>query len=249
MMLIQNILLASESYTFDNWVFRDICVGFSRLYYIIDGSGYYEENGQTVRLKKDHIYLTPVKKCFSLYDDPNDKLLHTYCHVITLPPVDRLIEVEVKADTPLADAVALWRKYVHTKDTKLLSDVLQFLLSLIDRHPNGQNRVAQETKDYIDSPNTLTFDMARISRLLGYTREHITRCFVSAYRVTPKQYYNGRRMSLALQKLMGGERVNEVAVSLGYATPYSFSKAFKAHFGQSPQHYVRALNANNILPN
>ena len=247
-MLIQNILLASESYTFDNWVFRDICVGFSRLYYIIDGTGYYEENGQRIRLKKNHIYLTPVKTCFSLYDDPKDKLLHTYCHVITLPAVNHLIEIEVMKNSPLEDAVSLWRKYIHTKDTQLLSDVIQLLLSLIDRHSHHETPIAKQTKTYLDSIRNGVPNMEQLCRQLGYTREHITRCFASAYRVTPMQYLHIRRMNLALQRLIDGEGVGEVALALGYATPYAFSKAFKNHFGQSPKYYIQALRENHIPP-
>lgn len=106
-MVIQNILLAAETYTYDGWIWKDVCVGFSRLYYIIDGEGYYEEDGKAIRFKKNHLYLTPVKKCFTLYDNPQDKLLHTHCHITTLPAVERLLEVEVVEGTPLADAVAL----------------------------------------------------------------------------------------------------------------------------------------------
>lgn len=244
--MIQNILLASESYTYDNWVFRDICVGFSRLYYILDGEGYYEEKGQRVRLKKNHIYLTPVKTRFSLYDNPNDKLLHTYCHIVTVPPVERLIELEVQENTPLADAVALWRKYVHTKDRQLLSNVLQFLLLCVGDCGNIGNEqpIAKLAKDYIDRLGIAPFCMTELSRALGYTREHITRCFLSSYRITPKQYYNQNRMQAALNKLMDGQSVGNVANDLLYATPYSFSKAFKAHFGESPQKYVRTWHAN-----
>jgi hypothetical protein len=59
------------------------------LYYIIDGEAYYEENGKAVRFKKGHLYLTPVKKCFTLYENPSDKLLHTYSHIIILPSMEK----------------------------------------------------------------------------------------------------------------------------------------------------------------
>ena len=66
---------ASEAYTHDDWAYRDVSEGFSRLYYIIDGEGYYEEDGQVTRLKKGYLYLTPVKRVHSLYENPQDKLL------------------------------------------------------------------------------------------------------------------------------------------------------------------------------
>lgn len=242
-MIVQNILLAEESYTHDNWVYRDVFVGFSRLYYIIDGEGYYEENGQTIRLKKGHIYITPVKKPFTLYDNPNDKLLHTYCHIITLPMVDRLTEIEVPDASPLADAVALWRKYIHTEDTALLINIIQFLLSLcVDKRHDSETELTKKLKGYLDSQKSFSLDMAQMSRSLGYSREHLTRSFLSVYHITPKQYLNQRKMNVALEKLVDGARVNEVADYLRYSSPYSFSKAFKKYFGTSPKKYLQALN-------
>jgi AraC-like DNA-binding protein len=48
-------------------------------------------------------------------------------------------------------------------------------------------------------------------------------------------------MNAAIAQLADGAKVGEIAENLGYATPYSFSKAFKQHFGLSPEHYRKAL--------
>ena len=48
-MILKQILLSDESYTTPNWVFKNVNVGFSRLYYILDGEAYYKENGKAVR--------------------------------------------------------------------------------------------------------------------------------------------------------------------------------------------------------
>ena len=240
-MIIRNILLSSESYTYPNWVYRDVFVGFSRLYFIIDGEGYYEENGKIFKFKKNHLYLTPVKKYFSLYDNPESKLLHTYAHITTLPTVTDFTEIEVKEGTPLADAVALWRKYVHTEDKELLSHIIGLILACINKSYKPTNALAEKTKSFIDTLETSSFDMETLSRKLGYTREHITRNFLSFYNTTPKKYFNLRRMDIALTKLLGGARVKETADYLGFSSPYSFSKAFKAHFGLSPEKYLEIL--------
>ena len=237
-MMIQNLLLASESYTHDDWVYRDVCVGFSRLYYVIDGEAYYEEEGKVVRFKKNHLYLTPVRRNFTLYENAEDKLLHTYAHITTVPTIDRFTEIEVVEGTPLADAVSLWRKYIHSNDTALLSNILAFVLSCVDCSWEEEDSVAQKAKRYIDSLEEFSLDMAHLSRAVGYSREHITRSFLSAYHITPKKYFNCRRMDAALEKLRGGMLVKAVADDLGYASAYSFSKAFKKHFGQSPEQYM-----------
>lgn len=242
-MKIKTLLYASESYTHDNWVYRDVFVGFSRLYYIIDGEAYYEEEGRVYRLKKNHIYLTPVKKYFSLYENPDNKLLHTYAHITTFPEVTEFREIEVISGTPLSDGVELWRKYINSGNRELLTNIIQFVLSCLT-HESNVTQTAGRVKDYIDSFEGADLDMAKLCAELGYSREHLTRSFSATYNVTPKHYFNMRIMNTALEKLQSGEKVTEVADALNYASPYSFSKAFKNYFGLSPKNYMLALKTD-----
>ncbi len=239
-MIIQNILLADESYTHDHWVYHEISVGFSRLYYVLDGEAYYEEKGKKVRLKPNHVYLTPVKTHFTLTENPRHKLLHTYVHITTVPTVKEFTEIRVEEGSLLADAVALWRKYIHS-DEKTLTGVLELVLSCLEPHAEVTNPVAEQAKEYMDAMSEFSFDMTALSRSLGYTREHVTRCFLDAYHTTPCQYVNLRRMNVAAERLRSGAKVGEISEALGFASPYSFSKAFKRHFGLSPAHYRSTL--------
>ncbi len=241
-MIIKNILQSTESYTHDNWVYKNVNVGFSRLYYIIDGEAYYEEMGKKYRLKKGHVYLTPVKRPFTLTEDPKNKLLHTYSHIVTFPPVEAFTEIEVIPNTPLFDAVELWRKYIDNPDFDIKLSTTQFVLSCIDSQSAGNNNIAIKAKAYIDELSGFELDMQRLSRALGYSREHITRAFSSVYRVTPKQYFNTHRMNIALSELVSGKKVFEVAEDVGFSSQYAFSKAFKKYFGLSPEKYLPTLS-------
>lgn len=248
MITVQSILLSSESRTHDNWIFREISVGFSRLYYILDGEAYYEENGRRIRLEKGHLYLTPVKKPFTLYDNPDRKLLHTYVHITTLPAIERFTEVEVVDGTPLADAVALWRRYVHTDNTAYLTKIIELVLSCLPMQKDEQSSLAHRIRAYLDGLDTPLLDTTHMCRTLGYSREHVTRSFFAAYRTTPKQYYRARRMNVALTALIRGATVSATADMAGYATPYAFSKAFKQHFGLSPERYLTMLRNEPLRP-
>lgn len=243
-MTVKQLLLASESYTHKNWVFYNVNVRFSRLYYIIDGEAYYKENGHAVRFKKGHLYLTPVNTPFDLYENPDDKLLHTYVHIITLPEVTQFTEIKVEENTPLADAVSLWRKYARSEDYELIANVIQFLISQISGNFLSGKTVAERTKQYLDNLEENELNTKAMSHALGYTREHITRAFSAMYKITPTRYFNARRMNVAIEKLYRGETIQSVAEHLNYATAAAFSKAFKKHFGSSPIRYVNALKRN-----
>jgi AraC-like DNA-binding protein len=240
-MIVQNILLSNESYTHANWLYRDLNVGFSRMYFIIDGEAYYEEKGKKVRLQKNHLYLTPVKTPFTLFENPQDKLLHTYVHIHTLPTVDRLIEIPVRENTPLADAVLLWRKYAKSEDRQTLIAILELVLALIEPKEREGGSVEKKVKAYLDSMEGYAFDMNTLCAAVGYSREYVTRKFIAACHVTPRQYFNRRRMEAALEHLRRGLRVGAVAELLEFSSPYAFSKAFKQHFGLSPEQYLKTL--------
>ena len=240
-MIVKDVFCNNERYTHDHWVYRDVFVGFSRMYYVIDGEGYYEENGESRLFKKGHLYLTPVKTCHSLYDNPENKLLHTYVHTYTMPEIRSFTEIEVKPDTPLYDAVMLWRKYAATEDRELLVSVVQLVLASVDRTLAKENAAARRAKRFLDTGEARNVDMKELSSRVGYTREHVTRAFAAAYRMTPRQYQNSRKMELARKKLIDGASVSAVADAFGYSSLYSFSKAFKKYYGLSPRAYIKTL--------
>ena len=240
-MIVKSIFNIGESYTHDDWVYRDLNVGFSRLYYILDGEGFYEEDGKTVPFRKGWLYLTPVNRKFSLYDNEKNKMLHTYTHIYTVPKVETFLKFEVTEQSPIADAVGLWRKYIDMGDVDLVMNAVQFLLSCLNLNKGKRRTAAELTRQYLDKQEMWNMDMEQLSREIGYSREHITRSFLYTYHTTPKQYLQTKRMNAALEYLLRGERIGEISERIGYQSAYAFSKAFKKHFGLSPEPYIKTL--------
>ncbi len=240
-MIVKSIFNTGESYTHTDWVYRDLDVGFSRLYYILGGEGFYEEDGRTVPFRKGCLYLTPVHRRFSLFENEQNKMLHTYTHIYTVPAVQSFEEFEVAEQTPVADAIGLWRKYIRTGDVDLVANAVQFLLSCLYLSKGKRRTAAELTRQYLDEQAPWNIDMDRLSREIGYSREHITRSFLHAYNTTPKQYLQTKRMNAALECLLRGERICDISEMIGYQSTYAFSKAFKKHFGLSPEPYIKTL--------
>ena len=235
-MIVKDILLANEAYTHKGWGYENLCVGFSRLYYILDGEAYYREHGkEAIRLRKNHLYLTPVRTGMDFYENPNDKLNHMFLHITTNPPVTELVEVEVKEGTLLFDAVALLRKYIGITDEESKRRIVELVLSCLEIQENDVYGAAKRTKAYLEKVDLRSFDIRALPRAVGYSREYLARCFFAAYRTTPYRYFQLLKMCRAKEWLLSGVRVGEVAERVGYATPYSFSKAFKEKYGISPK--------------
>ncbi len=245
MITLQELRLVSESLTREPWGGPALNADFSRLYYILEGEAYYEEMGKQVRLKKGHLYLTPAKKSFGLHDNPDNQLLHTYAHVTTLPVITHFAEIAVTEGTPLSDAVALWRRHVHSKDKGALRAIVQLVLSCIEPYLDTGTRSPEERiREQLHLANG-EISMQQLSHRLGYSREHLTRVFKSAYHTTPRRYCDMLRMERAAELLLQGTPVYRVAQELHYASPYAFSKAFKKHFGMAPRPYAKSFSQAN----
>jgi AraC-like DNA-binding protein len=58
-------------------------------------------------------------------------------------------------------------------------------------------------------------------------------------------YYQRKRLECArLILLEENAKIGEVSESLGYSSPYSFSRAFKEAYGTSPKKYVKSHSSS-----
>lgn len=77
-----------------------------------------------------------------------------------------------------------------------------------------------------------------LARIAGVSRASLTRRFVAALGVPPMAFVTQWRLAVAAELLGSSDAtVAAVAHRVGYATPFSFSAAFKRQHGLSPQAY------------
>lgn len=80
----------------------------------------------------------------------------------------------------------------------------------------------------------------RIAHTVGMSKSHFIREFKRSYEITPKQYSLYVLMRRATALLTRSDiTVKDVAFSLGYDEPSSFTRAFTKYFGLSPSEYQR----------
>lgn len=81
--------------------------------------------------------------------------------------------------------------------------------------------------------------VARIAEAVGMTESHLIREFKKLHGTTPKQYHLQVVMKRASALLAGtGMSVKEVAYSLGYEDPATFSRSFSRVVGMNPMAYA-----------
>ncbi len=70
----------------------------------------------------------------------------------------------------------------------------------------------------------------------GVSRFHLSRSFGTIAGLPVMTYVRGRRLTLAAQKLLdGAPDILAVALDVGYSSHEAFTRAFRDHFGQTPE--------------
>lgn len=82
-------------------------------------------------------------------------------------------------------------------------------------------------------------DVTEIAKRLNLNRSYFTTAFNSVMKISPGAYLTKFRMERAARMLKSKfYNVSIVASSVGFSDVFSFSRAFKAHFGISPRKYI-----------
>ena len=103
-------------------------------------------------------------------------------------------------------------------------DILQEMLRYIDRH------IADKTSGE-------KFNVEKLAARAGFSTYHFCRIFQWNVGYSIMEYVRTRRLAFAASELNTGRRIIDIAVDYGFETHSGFSKAFRRHFGSSPEVY------------
>lgn len=100
-------------------------------------------------------------------------------------------------------------------------------------------RHLNEAMDYIEEHLAEELGYEEIARVACCSAYHFQRMFTYMAGVTLSEYIRRRRMSLAAVDLADGEKVVDVALKYGYASPTAFNRAFQGLHGIAPSEAKR----------
>lgn len=89
-------------------------------------------------------------------------------------------------------------------------------------------------REYIDSNFTASLSTARIAQEANMSEYHFFRLFKTVFGLAPHQYLLHKRLYAAKHMLSLDNSVWDTALACGFADIFSFSKAYKKHFGVPP---------------
>lgn len=121
----------------------------------------------------------------------------------------------------------------------LLSKIIELFALLDDSHTENTDYI-KEAISYIELQYMLGIGIEDIARHLGINRSYFSDIFKKATGLSPAKYLMRHRMNVARTLLQDSEMsVSTTAHSVGYTDVFTFSKAFKKHFGVSPIEYTK----------
>lgn len=93
----------------------------------------------------------------------------------------------------------------------------------------------KKTIQYIQMNYRQKIPMEKLSKISGYTDQHLIRLFKKHLNTTPIQYINDTKCYHAIAMLRNESlSIQEIAYELGFDSPNYFSRLFKSHTGLSP---------------
>ena len=155
------------------------------------------------------------------------------------------------------EAMELLRKVIAAFRSDAILDAkahMMLLLSLILEN-NYKEVLGEKTtvrteilcsgiRSFLDTGSAASLSLSEIAAHFSYHPTYLEKLFKERYGVGIIAYRNARRMQEA-KRLLTHESVTSVARRLGFSSVYAFSRAFKKHFGVSPQK-VKALQ-NSVM--
>ncbi len=231
-----------ECYTPNNWDYPNITRPFSIIYYALGGSAFYTVDGVERQFKRDHLYILPANRVFSLRELPYDKFYSLYIHAYTFPEINDVVEVDVSGDEFISDTLKLIRDYVKKSDDGELyiRRLTDMLFSYIFR--TGTERASSlpaKIKKYIERNFVAVFKENDLSKHFNYSGSHIAKLFKSEYNQTPKQYAEQLVLREIILLLHEGIPVSEISRRLSFSSPENLCRFFKSAYGCSPTEYIR----------
>ena len=88
--------------------------------------------------------------------------------------------------------------------------------------------------EYIEANITEKLDIEKVAKIALSSTFHFQRMYHMMTGVTIAEYIRRRRLTLAAQDIIAGEKIINVAYKYGYETPEAFTKAFRKMHGINP---------------
>lgn len=223
----------------------------SIIHFVISGKGILEIDGTRYEVHEHQAFLIPEGTQAFYQADGEDPWEYVWFHIGGPKLLSLLKEAGLSAEspvyTPLADAGEIERLAFDTlhnyqREYYCVGNIYKICDYMIknsaQRNDPGKNNSLLYIKNvisYIQIHYSENVKIETIAYVCGLNRSYLTRLFKEATGYSLQEYLLSYRMKVATRLLSeGNASIQDIAASVGYSDAFTFSKAFKRHFGKSP---------------
>ena len=224
------------------------------MHIVLKGKGILQFNDKTFDVGTNQIFLIPEGIRSRYQADENDPWEYIWFH-IGGPKISHILkEAGLSPENPVytpKDSCSeikdlAWDILKHYKRQYYcigsLYKIFDYMIenSLSKPEPKIENSLlyVKNVISYIQLKYYEPIKTEDIAFSLGLNRSYLTRLFKEATGYSLQEYLLTYRMKIAVKLLeKGNMSVADIALNVGYGDTFTFSKAFKRHFGQSPSAY------------
>ncbi len=109
--------------------------------------------------------------------------------------------------------------------------------------PQGQDRRLRRVTERLHLRPELDLPLDRLAVDAGSSGRTLARLFVAETGMTFSRWRDHLRVVMAVDRLVRGQTITQVALDLGYQSPSSFTTMFTRLLGEPPGRYLRRMRA------
>ncbi len=227
----------------ENWNPEEY-VPYHRIYYVYGGEAYCKINGQTHQLKEGRLYFLPVNTMYELSHNKDNPLECMYLHIYTMPLISTSIrEIDVEEGGLLSIVLESLRQLMSCghEYASLMAQVavLVDVLSEYITYEFMENIAVMKALDTIEKEYNTKLTNETLAKEFGYNTNYFIRMFATHMGIPPKAYIEKYRLRMAIQFLIEGKTVQEVANKVSYSDSNSFCRFFKRKTGIAPSKFLK----------
>lgn len=238
--------------------------GFFEWTIVTEGRGVIITNGERTEVRGGDIYLSFPEESHAIESDIKEPLSYDFLSMQTTDPElcgemeklrkkfadprRRVVKSE-KISAATSSAISELNDERRPFGGRLLITLFEQIFAYTIRKFNktadsyaesvsAEDKLCYQLMHYVDTHIYTMKRLSEVCEITGYNYNYLSNLFKRKTSKTLMEYYTKRRLEVANMLLEEGKSsISSIAELLGYSSLYSFSRAYKTHFGFSPSEY------------